>query len=688
MLKTKELPTWLQLISKVCLSFLLLLGLISVNPFSVYADTVYIPTAASADSRLRNVGFGTDFTKLYGNNQGNSSLGKNTECYFYLTFAEPFVMTNAQFAVVINNSRTTTIHVYGSDSSFSNNVELGSASRSNTGTITVTNTNQSTTAYQYYVVGMNSNYLNASNASIWSVDGSAISNGRSFLFNGIAPVVQPTTYNISASVTPNGSGTVTGAGTYDENDSVSLLASPAQGYQFDYWTNDYVANYQYTSNPMVFLATRNCSWVAHFSAVTAPPADTYTISTSVSPSGGGSVTGGGTYEDGTVISLTATANSGYTFTQWSDGNTSNPRTVTVSANATYTAIFTANTPQPTTVTIDVTVNNPSYGDAAPVRMQGQVGVDATIQAFPNTGYIFQKWIKVGTGETISTSNPYTFTYSESATYQAVFIIDPNYIAPSVLMLVHKNIYNYNYPTDPVLITLFSYPGAEVVNNYGQTVQKTFTAGVDYPAYVDYAVSYNYSVTLYSFKGIRDSNNTHFGNNVTVQSGIDKDIVRVNAQVFYSSANTDDGIYNVVTVYYPLPDVSSVSTVNNAYLAGTYTAGSITYYPDNVGSSTDQILVSGDQGSIDSSNSLNTSTNTMNTNFNSYFDMEDDFLTDMNDAMNDIDPTSDLMVDSSFLSAASWVRDQFDALTLANPFGLVVTFTLILGLALLIVGKIR
>ena len=48
---------------------------------------------------------------------------------------------------------------------------------------------------------------------------------------------------------------------------------------------------------------------------------------------------GGKYLCGTEIKLEATPEDCYEFTQWSDGNTTNPRTVTVSDNASYTAEF-------------------------------------------------------------------------------------------------------------------------------------------------------------------------------------------------------------------------------------------------------------------------------------------------------------------------------------------------------------
>ena len=59
----------------------------------------------------------------------------------------------------------------------------------------------------------------------------------------------------------------------------------------------------------------------------------YTITASASPSSGGTVTGGGTYNEGASVTLTATPNTGYNFVNWTKNGTQ------VSTNATYT--FTA-----------------------------------------------------------------------------------------------------------------------------------------------------------------------------------------------------------------------------------------------------------------------------------------------------------------------------------------------------------
>ena len=59
----------------------------------------------------------------------------------------------------------------------------------------------------------------------------------------------------------------------------------------------------------------------------------------VNPSVGGTVTGGGTYDYGTKVTLKATPSDGYHFVKWSDGDTNPTRTVTVTRSYTYIAVF-------------------------------------------------------------------------------------------------------------------------------------------------------------------------------------------------------------------------------------------------------------------------------------------------------------------------------------------------------------
>ncbi|MCR4799770.1 MAG: leucine-rich repeat protein [Bacteroidales bacterium] len=65
----------------------------------------------------------------------------------------------------------------------------------------------------------------------------------------------------------------------------------------------------------------------------------YTVSVQSDYSYWGTVTGGGTYDKGELVKITATPRDGYIFKEWSDGNTDNPRYLTVSSNINLTAYF-------------------------------------------------------------------------------------------------------------------------------------------------------------------------------------------------------------------------------------------------------------------------------------------------------------------------------------------------------------
>lgn len=67
-----------------------------------------------------------------------------------------------------------------------------------------------------------------------------------------------------------------------------------------------------------------------------------TVTLSVDPSVGGTVTGSGTYSSGATVTLTATANTGYTFIGWFNNNTNNNTVISsskakaISYSSTYT----------------------------------------------------------------------------------------------------------------------------------------------------------------------------------------------------------------------------------------------------------------------------------------------------------------------------------------------------------------
>jgi len=142
----------------------------------------------------------------------------------------------------------------------------------------------------------------------------------------------------------------------------------------------------------------------------------YTINVSANPPLGGSVTGGGAFNYGANCTVSATANAGYTFTNWTEnGNvvsTNAQYTFTVTGNRTLVANFTAQT-----YTITATAD-PTDGGTVAGGGTFNYGQSCTLTATPATGYNFVCWTK--NGQQVSTNANYTFNVTESAAFVAQF----------------------------------------------------------------------------------------------------------------------------------------------------------------------------------------------------------------------------------------------------------------------------
>lgn len=205
----------------------------------------------------------------------------------------------------------------------------------------------------------------------------------------VQAVFTPKTYSISANAayrvnesgdftTGTTGGTVSGGGTYTHGNSVSLKATPATGYSFAGWYEG--ANQVSTAEAYTFTATSARTLVGRFQR------NWYTITFSAGTGGTVSPTSARVQYGGSAES-TATANTGYTFTQWSNGTKTAKLTVTnVTANATYAASFGINayviTYQAGTGVASVTPTSETVNHGS-----NAAGSTATVA----TGYNFDGW---------------------------------------------------------------------------------------------------------------------------------------------------------------------------------------------------------------------------------------------------------------------------------------------------------
>ena len=221
-------------------------------------------------------------------------------------------------------------------------------------------------------------------------------------------------YTVNVSANPANGGTVTGGGNYQVGQSCTVTATANSGYTFTNWSEN--GTIVSTQPSYTFVVNGNRTLVANFQALP----QNYTISVSANPTNGGTVTGGGTYQQGQQCTVHATANTGYTFTNWTEnGNVVSTQanyTFTVNSNRTLVANFTL---QQFTITALVDPSQWAGGvEGGGVYTYGQ---SCTLTATPTVPYIFVNWTK--NGIQVSTNATYTFTVTESATYVAHFVVE-------------------------------------------------------------------------------------------------------------------------------------------------------------------------------------------------------------------------------------------------------------------------
>lgn len=122
----------------------------------------------------------------------------------------------------------------------------------------------------------------------------------------------------------------------------------------------------------------------------------------------GSVSGGGLYEDGEIVRISATPKVGYLFARWSDGNTENPRKITVESELSLTAEFTA------VCRLSVLSNDATMGT---VKGSGEYAESTIVilSALPNEGFQFARW------NDGSTENPRPMTVMDDTELTAEFL---------------------------------------------------------------------------------------------------------------------------------------------------------------------------------------------------------------------------------------------------------------------------
>ena len=208
---------------------------------------------------------------------------------------------------------------------------------------------------------------------------------------------------------------------YNNGETVELKPVPNPGYSFTKWSGDI----NHSMNPAELAMDANKSVIAHF-------VKTYSLTVTAEDSEGKVLKdpNQASYKHGETVTLEAVPNmeSGYIFTNWSDdlSGSENPAMLVMDSDKSVTASFALKTysldTPPPAVSGSVTKN--------PDKASYNHNETVTLEAVPNTGYIFTNW----SGDLSGSTNPATLVMDADKLVTASFALKaPDVITNSIGM---------------------------------------------------------------------------------------------------------------------------------------------------------------------------------------------------------------------------------------------------------------
>jgi ribosomal protein L21E len=280
-----------------------------------------------------------------------------------------------------------------------------------------TNPSQGTHTYDAgTVVTITANPASGWKFDHWGGDASGTSTSVSVTMNSNKSVTayfteEITYYTLTMHASPSGGGTTTpsvGSHSYAAGTVVSLSAAPALGYRFSHWSGDASG-----TSPSTTITMNSNKYV------TANFVRQYTLTINISGQGSTNPSQGThTYDEGTVVTITANPASGWKFDHWGGdaSGTSTSVSVTMNSNKSVTAYFTE---EITYYTLTMHASPSGGGTTTPSvgSHSYAAGTVVSLSAAPALGYRFSHW----SGDASGTSPSTTITMNSNKYVTANFV---------------------------------------------------------------------------------------------------------------------------------------------------------------------------------------------------------------------------------------------------------------------------
>lgn len=239
-------------------------------------------------------------------------------------------------------------------------------------------------------------------------------------------------FTLTTSATGNGSGTITGGGTYDYSTTpITVTATPDVSSTFTGWGGD-----------CLNMTTCTVTMTANHSVTAGFTKKQFTLTTSTT--GSGTVSGGGTYDYSTTpVTITATPDTGWQFSKWGGdcAGTTPTCQVTMTANHSVTATFTKQQ-----FTLTTSTNGTGTGTISGAGTYDYSTTPITITATPGSGSVFTSWGGDCAGVTTSTCQvTMTANHNVTATFTKQFTMTTSTTGLGSGSISGAGTYSYGQP---------------------------------------------------------------------------------------------------------------------------------------------------------------------------------------------------------------------------------------------------
>ena len=305
------------------------------------------------------------------------------------------------------------------------------------------NYNNGTTVTMFATPNTGYNFLN------WTDGGAPVSSSTSYAFTvdanrTLVANCGTIDHAINTSALPSVGGAISGGGSKPSGSTVTVVATPSNGYTFVNWIES--GNVVSTSDSYQFTVTSERSLIAIFAET---PVN-YTITTGTSPSVSGTSSGGGPKPSGSIVTVIATPANGYSFVNWTEVLN------VVSTSATYQ--FTASVDQTlvanfTSLSYLLTLNaSPSAGGSIqtiPVPgSDGKYGAGTVVNLTGNagSGHNLTSWVGVDSQSGITA----TVTMNSDRAITANFVTPPDTTPP--VLTVSSPVDGQTFTSSPITVS--------------------------------------------------------------------------------------------------------------------------------------------------------------------------------------------------------------------------------------------